>query len=110
MTVTHYVPAFAPTLGESQLSLCHRWVDPAREYAATPTCRECRTIIAEEDRQLAELRDMAPPVTPQSIAAAKAATAADRLELERLTGLHIGPDGQISWRRHDSPPTTNSEE
>ena len=47
--MTHYVPAFAPRLGDKELSLCEAWVD-ATQHSAGPSCQACRAIIAEEDK------------------------------------------------------------
>lgn len=52
---THYVPAFAPRgPGGSELAICGTFVT-LHKHAAEPTCPDCIAVIAEEDRQLAEL-------------------------------------------------------
>jgi hypothetical protein len=50
------VPYNAPTRSNGwQLSICERFVDPATEHAAEPTCQTCRRLIAEDDAALAAL-------------------------------------------------------
>ena len=52
---THYVPVDAPTYNHGQQALCGRFVDPRRDFATEPSCPTCRTIIAEEERQMRDL-------------------------------------------------------
>ena len=96
---SHYLPAFAPSLGALQLSVCRRWVDPAT-HAAVPTCPECQAIIQDEDDAIAVLRTEAglppDPPSPLSVSTAKAARDAERHLLEQQCGIRIAEDGTIT--------------
>jgi Protein of unknown function (DUF3039) len=55
---THFIPPFAPRGPyRTQMALCGAYADPRQEFSATPTCPDCREILAEEEEELRMLRE-----------------------------------------------------
>lgn len=50
MYITHYIPV------DSRSGVCGTLADPERQHSVEPTCHECCTILADEDRQRTQLQ------------------------------------------------------